>query len=177
MGENTPADSSTQDGNTTTSDTTSGAGDEFKPITSQDDLNRIITERISRERAKFSDYADIKAKAERFDELEAANKSEIERAADAKAAAERERDEARAEALRLRIATQHGISDADDIDLFLTGTDEETLTKQAQRLTQRSEDRKKTGNHAPREGTTPADPPKDDLREFTRQLFQGGQTT
>ena len=174
--QSTDTNASNQDGNTT-SDTTSGAGDEFKPITSQDDLNRIITERISRERSKFSDYEDLKAKAARFDELDAANKSEIERAADAKAAAERERDEARAEALRLRIATKHGISDADDIDLFLTGTDEETLTKQAQRLTQRSEDRKKTGNHAPREGTTPADPPKDDLREFTRQLFQGGQTT
>lgn len=171
--QSTDTNASTQDGNETT-DTTSGGGDEFKPITSQDDLNRIITERISRERSKYSDYADIKAKAEKFDELDAANKSEVERAAEKAAAAERERDEARAEALRLRIATKHGISDPDDIDLFLTGTDEETLTKQAERLGQRSEDRKKNGNRVPREGTTPREPAEDEMREFTRNLFKTG---
>lgn len=164
---------SNQDGNQTTTDTTSDGGDEFKPITSQDDLNRIIAERISRERSKFSDYADLKAKAEKYDELEEANKSEVERAAEKAAAAERERDEARADALRLRIATKHGISDEEDIDLFLTGTDEETLTKQAERLSQRSEDRKKTGNVVPKEGTA-SQPKSDDLREFTRNLFGSG---
>lgn len=170
------SNASNQDGNSS-SGSTSTAGDEFTPITSQDDLNRIIADRISRERAKFSDYKDLKAKAAKFDELDAANKSEIERAAEKAAAAERERDEARAEALRLRIATKHGISDPDDIDLFLTGTDEETLTKQAERLGQRSEDRKKQGNVVPKEGTTPREPADDELKAFTRQLFSAGDPT
>jgi hypothetical protein len=168
----TEANTSTQDGNDTSGDT-SAAGDEFKPITSQDDLNRIITERVNRERSKFSDYKDLKAKAAKFDELEAANKSEVERAAEKAAAAERERDEARAEALRLRIAAQHAISDTEDIALFLTGTDEETLTKQAQRLSQRSEDRKKNGNHVPREGVNTPSAASEET-EFVRGLFGGG---
>jgi hypothetical protein len=65
---------------------------------------------------------------------------------------EAELNSTRAESMRLRIATEHGITDADDIDLFLTGTDEETLTKQAKRLADRDADRKKNGNHVPREG-------------------------
>lgn len=164
---------SNQDGdnNNSNGDNTSGAGDEFKAVTSQDDLNRIINDRLTRERAKYADYKDAKAKAARLDEIEAANKSEIEKATEKATAAERERDAAKAEALRLRIAAKHQISD-EDADLFLTGTDEETLTKQAERLAQRSEDRKKNGNVAPREGRNPQaqdDPNRDFLRALTGQ--------
>ena len=167
-----PADApaSTEDGNKQTSGDTSAAGDEPKTVTL---TTKQLAERL--ERARPADYDDLKAKAARLDEIEAANKSEIERANDAKAAAEQRAAKAEADALRLRVAAKHGISD-EDADLFLTGTDEATLTKQAERLTQRTSDRKKSGNHVPREGTTPSDPPKDELREFTRQLFQGGQT-
>lgn len=140
-------DTSNQDGNTT-SEATSGAGDEFQPITSQDDLNRIIGERVKRATSKFGDYKDLQAKAARFDELEQANKTESQRLADAKAAAEQERDAARAEALRLRVATKHGISD-EDADLFLTGTDEETLLRQAQRLSDRKGDAGAAGTPKP----------------------------
>lgn len=38
-----------------------GGGDGFKPITTQDDLNRIIQGRIERERAKYADYDALKA--------------------------------------------------------------------------------------------------------------------
>lgn len=170
MPEGTDTSASTQDGNQT-SDTTSGAGDEFKPITTQEDLNRIITDRVNRERAKFSDYKDVKAKAARFDELEAANKSEIEKANDARTQAEQRAAQAEAAALRWKVAAKHGISD-EDAELFLTGTDEETLTKQAQRLTDRVADRKKNGNVVPKEGST-TQPTDDPMRKFTRQLFAG----
>ena len=169
----TPADAaaSTEDGNKQTSGDTSAAGDEPKTVTL---TTKQLAERL--ERAKPADYDDLKAKAQRLDEIEAANKSEIELATEARTAAEQAAAQAQAEALRWKIAAKHQITD-EDAELFLTGTDEETLTKQAERLSQRTSDRKKTGNHVPREGTTPSDPPKDDLREFTRQLFQGGQTT
>lgn len=151
--------------------TTAPANDEFKPVTSQDDLNRIIADRVARERAKYADYKDLKVKAARLDEIEAANKTEAQKLADAVAAAEKERDDARAEALRMRIATKHGITDAEDIDLFLTGTDEETLTRQAERLAGRASDRRKQGNVAPREGVNSSATSGDDMREFTRNLF------
>lgn len=159
---------STEGGNPT-SETTPGAGDGFKPITSQDELNRVIGERVKR--AKPADYDELKAKAAQLDEIEQANKSEIEKIKDRAAAAERERDEAKSAALRLRIAAKHGISD-EDADLFLTGTDEATLTKQAERLAQRAEDRTKKSNHVPREGNNQhSGNANGEMREFTRNLF------
>lgn len=114
-----------------------------------------------------------KTAADKLAELEAANKSEIEKANDAKVAAEQRAAAAEAESLRWRIAAKHGISD-EDAALFLTGTDEDTLTKQAQRLSEHSSDRKKNGNVVPREGAPPTKPKPDDMREFTRALFQAG---
>ena len=50
-----------------------GKSDKFEPITSQDELNRRLGERLQRERQKFADYDDLKAKAEAHDKaLEAA---------------------------------------------------------------------------------------------------------
>lgn len=126
----------------------------FKPITSQDDLNRIITDRVNRERAKFADYKDVKAKAGRLDEIEAANKTEAEKFAERIAALETENQRIQSEALRSRIQAKFGIPD-EDADLFLTGKDEESLTRQAQRLADRDADRKKQGPVVPNEGANP----------------------
>lgn len=46
----------------------------------QADLDKVIEERLARERAKFKDYEAIKAKAAKLDELEGANASELEKA-------------------------------------------------------------------------------------------------
>jgi hypothetical protein len=111
----------------------------FTPPASQDELNKIIADRITRERAKYADYGDLKSKAAKFDEIEQANKSEMDKIAERAAAAEAERDAARIEILRFRVAAKHGISD-EDADLFLTGSDEESLTAQAERLASRYAD-------------------------------------
>jgi hypothetical protein len=87
---------------------------------------------------------------------------------------EAELNSTRAESMRLRIATEHGITDADDISLFLTGTDEETLTKQAKRLADREADRKKNGNHVPREGNPTPTGEGAVERQFARNLFAEG---
>lgn len=44
----------------------------------QDEVNRIVTNRLS----KYSDYEELKAKAAKFDEAEEANKSELQKAID-----------------------------------------------------------------------------------------------
>lgn len=165
-----PNASENQDGNKPTGGSTSDAGgDAFKPITSQDELNRIVGDRVKREQAKFSDYDDVKAKAARLDELEAANKSELEKEQEARTAAEAARDKAVADGLRWKIAAKHGISD-EDAELFLTGRDEQTLEAQAKRLADREADRKKQGNRAPTEGRAPTTT-STDLQQFTRGLF------
>lgn len=147
------------------------AADEFKPITTQDDLNTVIKDRVARERAKFNDYGDLKTKAARLDEIEQANQTEAEKTAKRISELETELNATKRNTLRLTIATANGITDADDIDLFLTGADEETLTKQAKRLADRAADRKKTGNLAPREGANPKPSDGGLDRDFVRQLF------
>jgi len=110
--------------------------------------------------------------AKRLAEIEEAQKSEAQKTADRLAAAEKDAADARREALRLRVAAKHGIGD-EDADLFLTGSDEETLTRQAQRLSTREADRKKNGNHVPREGGSTSSAPND-LAEFRESLFNSG---
>lgn len=157
-------------------------GDEFKPITSQEELNEAIKGRLDRERAKFKDYAALKVKAAKLDEIEQANLSELEKANARIAASDSERDTAKAEVLRLRTAVTHGIS-IEDADLFLTGTDEETLTAQAQRLAARAveqanadADRKKKNPIVPKEGTSTqlGTTTEEEDREFARNFFGGG---
>lgn len=163
---------STQDGNPT-GESTSSAGDEFTPITSQEELNKAVGERIKRVEAKFSDYKDLKAKAAKFDEIEQANKTELEKLNERVTAAESAHQAAVVEALRFKVASKHGISE-DDAVLFLTGTDEETLTKQAQRLSNMDAERKKRGAHVAREGGNPPSGRPDDERAAVRQLFGTG---
>lgn len=155
------------------------AADEFKPITSQKELDAALKGRLDRERAKFKDYNDLKAKADMLDQIEQANLSELDKANGRITSAESERDTAKAEALRLRIAVTHGIS-LDDADLFLTGTDEETLTAQAKRLSDRAAEqanaeaeRKKKSPVVSKEGTstTTGTTTEEDDREFARTFF------
>lgn len=97
---------------------------------SQEDVDRILAERLRR--AKPADYDDLKAKADRLAEIEDAQKTEQQRHAEAAAAAQKERDEARAEALRYRAAATHKI-DSDYFDLLGTGS-EEQITQRAERI-------------------------------------------
>ncbi len=147
---------------------------ESPPEGNRDDPKTFDAEYVAKLRQESAKYrTEAKANADaatRLAALEESQKTETQKMADAKTAAERERDEARAESLRWRVAAKHGISD-EDAELFLTGTDEETLTKQAERLSGRASERKKNGNVVPKEGTTSHPPQTDDMREFTRQLF------
>lgn len=56
----------------------------------QDELNAIIGERIGREREKYADYDALKEKASKFDEMEEASKTELQRATEKAAALETE---------------------------------------------------------------------------------------
>jgi hypothetical protein len=148
-------DSMSEDTSTTapaeagTSGQTAPTTQTFEPITSQDDLNKVIAQRLERERSKFADYADVKAKAERLDKIEEANKSQTERLQEQAAKAFADAENARAELLRYQVASAHGITDTDDIDLFLTGKDEGTLKRQAERLAARTEEASKPRSPRP----------------------------
>lgn len=136
-------------------------GDEQKPqeqTFTQADVDKIVKERVSRERAKFSDYDDLKAKA-----------GEKQTAEERLAELEQKYAAAEARSLRAEVASEFGIS-AEDRDLFLTGADADTLTAQAKRLSERTSERKKQGNYVPKIGNTP-NPGESDGRETVRDLF------
>lgn len=46
----------------------------------QADVDRIVKDRLARQKSQFADYDDLKSKADRLAEIEAANQSELERA-------------------------------------------------------------------------------------------------
>lgn len=55
----------------------------YKPPATQEELNRIIGDRLAREREKYADYAEIKKKAEAHDAKMAEAMTDAEKAADA----------------------------------------------------------------------------------------------
>ncbi|MEQ8834281.1 MAG: hypothetical protein RIB67_07525 [Miltoncostaeaceae bacterium] len=57
---------------------------------SQADVDRIVEQRLARERGKYSDYDEVKARAAKLDEIEEAQKSDIERERAAREKAESE---------------------------------------------------------------------------------------
>jgi len=98
-----------------------GEGAPAKTFT-QAELDKIVSERLAREKAKFADHDDLKKKAARLDEIEAANKTELEKAQAERDAAKSERDAAKAEAKATRIraaaisaASEAGAIKPDDV--------------------------------------------------------------
>jgi len=138
----------------------------FTPITSQDELNRIIGERVKR--AKPADYDDLKAKAARLDEIQQANKTEAEKAAERLAKAEQAAKEAEARALRREVALEHKLS-KDDAALLDAITDEDAMRALAARLAAGAE---KKSNYVPREGANTKTAASDDA-SFARELLGG----
>ncbi len=108
---------------------------EFKPITTQEEFDAAIKERLSREKAKYSDYDQLKS---RVTELETENvdlKSTIEANNQSKADADKQLEEMQSKiagyetaSLRTRVALQYDLADR------LQGTDEESLKADAERL-------------------------------------------
>ena len=109
--------------------------------------------------------------AKRLAEIEEANKSEAQKAADRVAKAEQTAQQAEARALRREVALEHKLS-KDDAALLDSITDEDAMRRLAERLGER--DHKKHGNHVPREGTnTNSNAAASDERQFVRDLFGG----
>ena len=96
----------------------------------QDELNAIVADRLSREKAKYEGFEELKAKAEKYDQLEEANKSELQKASERVASLEAELENVRkteaVRAIRDKVATETGVPAN-----LLTGDTEEACTEQA----------------------------------------------
>ena len=164
-------EATTDDGNAASTEGGDQQQEQAKSFT-QAEVDAIIRDRLKQqERTKFGDYQELKTKADGAKTLE-----------ERLGSLEQELSTTKAEALRTSIAARFGIStekgkdgEPSDADLFLTGTDESTLTAQAQRLAARQADSKKQGNVAPNEGGTKSTgkPEEQEAREFVGNLFGG----
>lgn len=99
----------------------------------QSDLDKIVQERLARAKTSLpADYDDLKAKAARFDELEAANKSELEKLQDALAAEQTKStaatERARRAAVRSAVVAEAQRAGAVDPDAVLAMLPENAVT-------------------------------------------------
>lgn len=92
----------------TTAPTDEG-GSEFEPITSQEALDKVIGQRIDRVKKQFADYRDLKAKASKLDELESANKTELQQLQERYSALESELNDERVTSKRAAFAADKGV--------------------------------------------------------------------
>jgi hypothetical protein len=149
--------------NPTPTPTPEPAGDPKPDTFTQADVDRIVAERLKREReatkTKYADYDDLKARAGEATTLE-----------ERIAAMEDRATKAETEALRAKYA----VDVPEKLRPLLTGTTDEELKAQRDLIVEGESERKKNGNHVPREGNNPK-PGTDGMREYTRNLFNRAQ--
>lgn len=109
-----------------------GGNSGFTPPATQEEFNALVAERIKRERAKYADYNDLKAKAGQFDELTEAQKTEIQKATERAEAAERALNESRSQAARFSVLAKHGIPD--EYQDLVQGADADSLEASAAKV-------------------------------------------
>lgn len=83
---------------------------EFKAPTSQEEFDRMVGARLERERAKYADYDDIKAKAAKFDQADEASKSELQKERERAEKAEKDLTPAQQQVARLEVALEKGLT-------------------------------------------------------------------
>lgn len=117
---------------TVTATETQGAAQGERTFT-QEEVNRLIGERVNKVNAKYADYPDLKAKAAKYDELQEASKSETEKLMDRVNRAESERDEMRAAIARRdlldKVSKETGVPSN-----LLKGDTEEELVSSARQI-------------------------------------------
>jgi len=122
----------------------------------QADVDRIVADRLKRERERYADYDDLKARAGQATTLEE-RVAQIERTA----------REASERAMRAEVANAKGLTPTQA--KRLVGSTREELEADADELLADIGASKRNGNHAPLEGNNP--PPADDKDATARAFF------
>lgn len=118
----------------------------------QADLDRLVADRVARERRKYVDYDDLKRKATELDKRTAAEKTELEKLNDQLTAAQVELQGLRVADIRRKAAHDAGLDP--DLTEFITAADPDAAADQAARLAERLKNRQQ---------------PKADLKQGPRQ--------
>jgi hypothetical protein len=159
----------------------------------QDDVNRVVSERLQREREKYSDYDALKGKALELDELKAENQSELEKLTGKVGSLGDENKGLKDENLRLRVALSKGlVGEKADLADRLRGKTQEELEADADKLLshfsppEKEEDKKEEKKETPpppsfdggpREPAPDAKDPAKAHNELVVGLFGGPRST
>lgn len=85
---------------------------EVKTFT-QEELNAILNDRLGREKAKYSDYEELKSKAAKLDEIEEASKTELQKVTEKATALQSELDSLKKadeiRQIREKVAKENGV--------------------------------------------------------------------
>lgn len=141
---------------------------EFTAITTQEQFDQAVGDRVRREKAKFADYEDLKAKAAQFDVAATAQQTAEEANNARLAKVEKDLNDQRVDNLRLRAASKAGLPDG--YHEFLTGTTEEILADQAERLLGLGKGALSQGGVVTDEGSTKVPDKTDPKRAFLAEI-------
>ena len=102
----------------------------------QAEMDAIIGDRLKRERGKYADYDELKAKAEKFDAAEEAGKSELQKAVERADALAKELEAVKAKQARLDLIAAVAKDTGVDADLLgaMNGTTEDEVKANAELL-------------------------------------------
>ena len=132
----------------------------------QDDVNRIVAKRVE----KYSDYAELKEKAQKFDEQVEAGKSELQKATEKADRLQAELDAIKTEAsirsMREEVATATGVPAN-----LLTASTQEECEAQAQAMLTWSQQREPNGYPVIPDGGDPIGETKKTTREKFAEWF------
>ncbi|PZG20606.1 capsid assembly scaffolding protein Gp46 family protein [Nonomuraea aridisoli] len=109
-----------------------GQGNQPPATFTQADVDRIVSERLGRERTKYADYDDLKSKAAKYDELSQSQKTEAQRQQEQLEEALGRATRTEVDLWKERAARKHGLDD--ELMAFLTGETEQEVLDRAKTL-------------------------------------------
>nr|DAG36938.1 MAG TPA: Major capsid protein [Caudoviricetes sp.]DAJ55333.1 MAG TPA: Major capsid protein [Caudoviricetes sp.] len=153
--------------NQATNQNGTGAGTQERTFT-QSELNAIVTDRLSREREQYADYAAIKEKAAKYDAAQEADKTDLQKATE-KVAALQAQVEAYTKADNLRSIREKVSKETGVPAGLLYGEDEDSCKAQAQAILDYA--KPVSGGTAIRDGGEPQAKPSGSTRDQFADWF------
>lgn len=132
--------------------------DEGKTFT-QADVDRIVQDRLAKEKAKYADYDDLKAKAAKVDDIEASKKSDVDKLTEQIDKLTQAQANSDQKALRAEVAMAKGLTAAQA--KRLAGTSREELEADADEILEAFP---VTPTDEPPKGGPPSRQPRPDLK-------------
>lgn len=158
---------------------TAGAGNNGDAGTektfTQAEIDAIIEGRLAREKQKYADYESLKEKADKYDEFQQQNKSELQKANEKADALQAELDKLKKEGT-VRQVREKVSKDLNIPAELLNGEDEESCRKQAEAILKFAKPKSYPGPGESKGHAVSATQQNDaNMRAFARQIFRGGE--